>query len=173
MGSGRKKSKSKRNSEKTLSSVKKLEISQINTDTQLKIIAENQREIKSLFMNAQSTINTVKESMNDLHGKHEINENTVRVIQEGIVSNTLAIKSNFEIAKEHNLLIEKRLDMLAKQEREYNEIIDAKQDLLAKQEREHNELIEAKLDMLAKREKETCSPPKPIVQSLVIEDKSN
>merc|ERR1712030_59061 len=85
MGSGRKKSKSKRNSEKTLSSVKKLEISQINTDTQLKVIADNQKEIKALFMNAQSTINTVKESMNDLQDKHEVNENTVRVIQEGIL----------------------------------------------------------------------------------------
>ena len=53
--------------------------------------------------------------MNDLNGKHEINENTVRVIQEGIVSNTLAIKSNFDITKEHNLLIEKRLDMMVKQ----------------------------------------------------------
>ena len=86
------------------------------------------------------------------------------------MSNTLAIKSNFEIAKEHNLLIEKRLDMLAKQETEHNEIIDAKQDLLAKQEREHNELIEAKLDMVAKREKETCSPPKPVVQPLATVD---
>ena len=34
------------------------------------------------------------------------------------MSNTLAIQTNFEIAKEHNLLIEKRLDMLAKQEKE-------------------------------------------------------
>merc|ERR1711984_41719 len=118
-------------------------------------------------MNAQSAINTVKESVNNLNGKHEINENTVRVIQEGIVSNnTLAIKSNFEIAKEHNLLIEKRLDMMAKQERDHNELIEAKQDLLAKQEKEHNEIIEAKLDMLAKREKEACTPPIPIVQSL-------
>ena len=54
------------------------------------------------------------------------------------MSNTLTIKSNFEIAKEHNLLIEKRLDMLAKQEKEHNELIEAKQDMLAKQEKEHN-----------------------------------
>merc|ERR1712030_26133 len=148
MGSGRKKSKSKRNSEKTLSSVKKLEISQINTDTQLKVIADNQKEFKALFMNAQSTINIVKESMNDLQDKHEVNKNTVRVIQEGIVSNTLAIKSNFDIAKEHNLLIEKRLDMMVKQGKDHNDLIEAKQDLLAKQEKEHNLLIEKRLDML-------------------------
>merc|ERR1712030_181311 len=90
-------------------------------------------------------------------------------------SNTLAIKSNFEIAKEHNLLIEKRLDMMTKQEKDHNDLIEAKQDLLAKQEKEHNEIIEAKLDILTKREKEACSPPNPIVQSLVIEhnDDSN
>merc|ERR1712030_228596 len=85
-------------------------------------------------------------------------------------SNTLAIKSNFEIAKEHNLLIEKRLDMLAKQEKDHNDLIEAKQDLLAKQEKEHNEIIEAKLDMLANREKEACNPPNPIVQSLAIDN---
>merc|ERR1712030_183360 len=158
MGSGRKKSKSKRNSEKTLSSVKKLEISQINTDSQLKVIADNQKEIKALFMNVQSTLNTVKDSMNDLQDKHEVNENTVRVIQEGIVSNTLAIKSNFDIAKEHNLLIEKRLDMMVKQGKDHNDLIEAKQYLLAKQEKEHNLLIEKRLDMLAKREKEVCTP---------------
>merc|ERR1712090_77784 len=124
-------------------------------------------------MNTQSTLNTVKDSMNDLQDKHEVNENTVRVIQEGIVSNTLAIKSNFDITKEHNLLIEKLLDMMAKQERDHNDLIEAKQDLLAKQEKEHNEIIEAKLDILAKREKETCSPPKPIVQPLVIEHKDD
>merc|ERR1712074_118253 len=75
--SGRKKSKHRRNSEKALASVKKLEISQNNTDAQLKIIADNHKEIKSLFINAQSAINTAKESVNDLNGKHEINENTV------------------------------------------------------------------------------------------------
>jgi hypothetical protein len=53
--SGRKKSKSKRDSAKTLSSVKKLEISQSNTDIQLKVIADNQKEIKALFLNTQST----------------------------------------------------------------------------------------------------------------------
>merc|ERR1712105_518510 len=82
--------KRKRDTKETLSSVRKLEISQSNTDKQLKIIADNQREIKALFLDTQST-------MNNLQEKNSINENTVRVIQEGIVSNTLAIKSNFNI----------------------------------------------------------------------------
>ena len=97
----------------------------------------------------------MKDSVKDLYNKHDNTQNTVRIIQEGIESNTLAIKTNFELAKEHNLLIEKRSDMPAKQEKE------------------HNELIEAKLDMLAKREKEACSPPKPIVQPLATEDKGD
>ena len=111
----------------------------------MKNIIDGQIEIKSMFKSAQSELKAVKDSVKDLYSKHDNTQNTARIIQEGIVSNTLAIKTNFEIAKEHNLLIEKRLDMLAKQEKE------------------HNVLIEAKLDMLAKREKEISNPPKPIV----------
>merc|ERR1712015_290189 len=121
---GKRKIKRKRDTKETLSSVRKLEISQSNTDKQLKIIADNQREIKALFLDTQS-------SMNNLQEKNSVNENTVRVIQEGIVSNTLAIKSNFNITKEHNLLIDKRLDIMVKQGKDHNDKIEAKQDLIA------------------------------------------
>ena len=75
--SGRKKSKNSRNSEKALAGVKKLELSQSNTDTQLKTIADSQNEIfveiKSMLKSAQSDLKIVKGSVKDLYDKHEIN----------------------------------------------------------------------------------------------------
>ena len=97
---GRKKSKNSRNTEKALAGVRKLELSQSNTDAQLKNIIDGQNEIKSMFKSAQSDLKAVKDSVKDLYSKHDNTQNTVRIIQESIVSNTLAIKTNFEIAKE-------------------------------------------------------------------------
>ena len=101
-----------------MAGVQNLDHIQRNTDAQLKNIIDGQLEIKSMFKFAQTELRAVKDSISDLYVKHNTTQNTARIIQEGIVSNTLAIQTNFEIAKEHNLLIEKRLDMLAKQEKE-------------------------------------------------------
>ena len=113
-GKSKKKSKNTRTADKALAGVQNLEHIQRNTDAQLKNIIDGQLEIKSMFKSAQSELRAVKDSISDLYVKHDTTQNTARIIQEGIMSNTLAIKTNFEIAKEHNLLIEKRLDMLAK-----------------------------------------------------------
>ena len=71
-----------------------------------------------MFKFAQTELKAVKNSINDLYVKNDSTQTTVQTIQDGIVSNTLAIQSNFEITKENNIMIEKKLDLLAKQEKE-------------------------------------------------------
>merc|ERR1711984_27548 len=101
----KRKLKRRKVNKETLSSVKKLEISQNNTDKQLQIIADSQNEIKALFLDTQSSLKSLQE-------KNSANENTIRIIQEGIASNNLAIKSNVKLAKEQNLLLDNRLDLI-------------------------------------------------------------
>ena len=106
-GKSKKKSKNTRTADKALAGVQNLEHVQRNTDAQLKNIVDNQLEIKSMFKFAQTELRAVKNSISDLYVKHDTTQNTAQIIQEGIVSNTVAIQSNFEIANKHNLLIEK------------------------------------------------------------------
>merc|ERR1712148_17344 len=120
----KRKLKRRKVNKETLSSVRKLEISQNNTDKQLQIIADSQKEIKALFLDTQSSLKILQE-------KNSANENTIRIIQEGITSNNLAIKSNANSAKEQNLMIDNRLDLIVKQGKENNDRIEATQDLLA------------------------------------------
>jgi hypothetical protein len=157
----KRKLKRRKVNKETLSSVRKLEISQNNTDKQLQVIADSQNEIKALFLDTQSSLKILQE-------KNSANENTVRIIQEGIASNNLAIKSNVNLAKEQKLLLDNRLDLIVKQGKEHNDKIEAKQDLIAKQENEHSLLIEKRLDMLAKRENEACNPP--TIQPLAVDN---
>merc|ERR1712015_56736 len=162
----KRKLKRRKVNKETLSSVKKLEVSQNNTDKQLQIIADSQNEIKALFLDTQSSLKILQE-------KNSANENTIRIIQEGIASNNLAIKSNVNLAKEQNLLLDNRLDLIVKQGKEHNDKIEAKQDLLAKQEIEHNQKIEERLDNLAEKDKEVCTPPTTQPPSINNTDASN
>merc|ERR1712015_233873 len=112
----KRKLKRRKVNKETLSSVRKLEVSQNNTDKQLQIIADGQNEIKALFLDTQSSLKILQE-------KNSANENTIRIIQEGITSNNLAIKSNANSAKEQNLMIDNRLDLIVKQGKENNDRI--------------------------------------------------
>merc|ERR1712015_505421 len=162
----KRKLKRRKVNKETLSSVRKLEVSQNNTDKQLQIIADSQNEIKALFLDTQSSLKILQE-------KNSANENTVRIIQEGIASNNLAIKSNVNLAKEQNLLLDNRLDLIVKQGKEHNDKIEAKQDLLAKQEIEHIQKIEERLNNLAEKDKEVCTPPTAQPPSIDNTDASN
>merc|ERR1712030_155439 len=57
-------------------------------------------------------------TMNDLSAQNVASQKAIRTIQDGIVSNTVKIMSDSEIAKQSFVMIEKRFDMLAEQKKE-------------------------------------------------------
>ena len=71
-----------------------------------------------MFKSAQTELKAVKESINVLYVKNDETQKTALTIQEGILSNTMAIQSNFKLASKHSLLIDQHLDMIVKQEKE-------------------------------------------------------
>ena len=66
---------------------------------------ENQEEIKSFYKNTQSDLVKISAQNNS-------NQKIMNTINDGIVANTVKISSESDIAKNHNLEIEKRFTLI-------------------------------------------------------------
>ena len=120
-----------RTAEKPETNVKNLVIKteaiQQQNEDKFTAILENQLEIKDLVNSLnimQATLNGMKNTVNDLSAQSISSQTAVKTIQDGVVSNTVKLMSDSEIAKQNFVMIEKRFDMLAEQKKENSQKVE-------------------------------------------------
>ena len=96
----------------------KSEIAQQQNMEKISEVLENQIELKSSYKSVQTDLRKVANTLADLSAQNNSSETTVKTLQDGLVANTVKICSTVELANQHFIKINERLDTMNEQKTE-------------------------------------------------------